>query len=145
MVWYINKLDELKTSLNLEFSNRFNVNHGQRYSILQKKRSCNSVPKCPSKLFQSADRPMAGLSSLEGHFGTGLQARFSSAWSTAGCAPNIYMHHQFQKKIFRNSLDKKKWKYLVSQLLYYILGNGCQLPRLGIASWIHLRFITFIN
>ena len=44
--------------------------------------------KFPCKLLQPADRPMAGSSSLEGHFGTGLHARFSSAWSTAGCGRN---------------------------------------------------------
>ena len=32
---------------------------------------------------------MAGSSSLEGHFGTGLRARFSSAWSTAGCGIDL--------------------------------------------------------
>ena len=51
----------------------------------EEKRARNSVPKCPCKLLQPANRPMAGSSSLEGHFGTGLHARFSSAWSTAGC------------------------------------------------------------
>ena len=59
----------------------------EQYSKLQKKRARNSVPKCPCKLLQPADRPMAGSSSLEGHFGTGLRARFSSAWSNVGCAP----------------------------------------------------------
>ena len=57
----------------------------EQYSKLQKKRARNSVPKCPCKLLQPADRPMAGSSSLEGHFGTGLRARFSSAWSNVGC------------------------------------------------------------
>ena len=28
---------------------------------------------------------MAGSSGLEGHFWTGLRARFSSAWSNVGC------------------------------------------------------------
>ena len=60
------------------------LNHGQRYSILLKRHARNSV-KCPCKLLQPADRPMAGSSSLEGHFGTGLRARFSSAWSNVGC------------------------------------------------------------
>ena len=46
----------------------------------------NSVPKCPCKLLQPANWPMAGSSSLEGHFGTGLRARFSSAWSNVECA-----------------------------------------------------------
>ena len=58
----------------------------EQYSKLQKKRARNSVPKCPCKLLQPADRPMAGSSSLEGHFGTGLRARFSSAWSNVECA-----------------------------------------------------------
>ena len=57
----------------------------EQYSKLQKKRARNSVPKCPCKLLQPADRPMAGSSSLEGHFGTGLRARFSSAWSNVEC------------------------------------------------------------
>ena len=57
----------------------------EQYSKLQKKRARNSVPKCPCKLLQPADRPMAGSSSLKGHFGTGLLARFSSAWSNVGC------------------------------------------------------------
>ena len=51
----------------------------------EEKRARNSVPKCPCKLLQPADRPMAGSSSLEGHFGTGLRARYSSAWSNVGC------------------------------------------------------------
>ena len=34
---------------------------------------------------------MAGSSSLEGHFGTGLRARFSSAWSNVGCVPNDFL------------------------------------------------------
>ena len=51
--------------------------HGQRtYSILQTKHARNSVPKCPCKLLQPADLPMACSSSLEGHFGTGLHAHF---------------------------------------------------------------------
>ena len=62
--------------------------HGQRYSILKKKSMRNSVPKCPCKLLQPADQPMAGSSSLEGHFGTGLRACFSSAWSNVECAPS---------------------------------------------------------
>ena len=32
---------------------------------------------------------MAGSSSLEGHFGTGLRARFSSAWSNVGCGNKV--------------------------------------------------------
>ena len=37
---------------------------------------------------------MAGSSSLEGHFGTGLRSRFSSAWSNVGCASiNIVKQH----------------------------------------------------
>ena len=60
--------------------------HGQRYSILQKKHMRNSVPKCLCKLLQPANWPMAGSSSLEGHFRTGLRARFSSAWSNVECA-----------------------------------------------------------
>ena len=52
----------------------------------EEKRARNSVPKCPCKLLQPADWPMAGSGSLEGHFGTGLLARFSSAWSNVGCA-----------------------------------------------------------
>ena len=61
------------------------VRHGQRYSILQKKQARNSVPKCLCKLLQPVDRPMTGSSSLEGHFGTGLRSRFSSAWSNVEC------------------------------------------------------------
>ena len=67
--------------------------HGQRYSIQQKKRAHNSVPKCPCNLLQSADQPMAGSSSLEGHFGTGLCTRFSSAWSNVECGSIIQFHH----------------------------------------------------
>ena len=63
----------------------------EQYSKLQKKRARNSVPKCPCKLLQPADRPMAGSSSLEGHFGIGLRARFSSAWSNVECG----LTHQY--------------------------------------------------
>ena len=63
-----------------------NLLTAEQYSKLQKKRARNSVPKCLCKLLQPADWPMAGSSSLEGHFGTGLRARFSSAWSNVGCA-----------------------------------------------------------
>ena len=65
----------------------------EQYSKLQKKRARNSVPKCPCKLLQPADRPMAGSSSLEGHFGTGLCTRFSSAWSNVECGSIIQFHH----------------------------------------------------
>ena len=71
--------------LTKDFSCQFIFSTAEQYSKLQKKRARNSVPKCPCKLLQPADRPMAGSSSLEGHFGTGLRARFSSAWSNVGC------------------------------------------------------------
>ena len=63
--------------------------HIQHYSKLRKKRARNPVPKCPCKLLQSADWPMTGSSSLEGHFGTGLRTHFSLAWSNVEC---VYTH-----------------------------------------------------
>ena len=48
---------------NLVSKSQASLKHGQRYSILQKKRTRNSVPKCPCKLLQPADWPMAGSSS----------------------------------------------------------------------------------
>ena len=77
----------------------------EQYSKLQKKRARNSVPKCPCKLLQPADRPMAGSSSLEGHFGTGLRARFSSAWSNVGCG---WIHPLAQNPNFLEDLNCQK-------------------------------------
>ena len=42
----------------------------------EEKRACNPVPKCPSKLLEPAIGRSAGWSSLQGHFGTELRARF---------------------------------------------------------------------
>ena len=39
---------------------------------------------------------MAGSGSLEGHFGTSLRARFSSAWSNVGCG--YYKFFSISKK-----------------------------------------------
>ena len=70
----------------------------------EEKHARNSVPKCPCKLLQPADQPIAGSGSLEGHFGTGLRARFSSAWSTVDCdyyelwgAENFFNNRKLQK------------------------------------------------
>ena len=60
---------------------------------LYRKSARVTVSKCPCKLLQPADRPMAGSSSLEGHFGTGLCTRFSSAWSNVECGSIIQFHH----------------------------------------------------
>ena len=48
------------------------------------------------KLLQPADRPMAGSSSLDGHFGTGLRARLSSAWSNVECAAHKSIYEAIQ-------------------------------------------------
>ena len=113
--------------------------HGQQYSILQKKRAGNSVPKCPCKLLQPADWPMAGSSSLEGHFGTGLCVRFSSAWSNVECdSPNLFFYLNYLIPVFSFlSLTKKCTLLAKSQLAFWKLWNGLAMPNI-LFRWCNL-------
>ena len=87
----------------LVFGDMYITRYVPQPAVLQaeEKRARNSVPKCPCKLLQPADWPMAGSSSLEGHFGTGLCVRFSSAWSNVECdSPNLFFYLDYLIPVF---------------------------------------------
>ena len=92
----------------------------------EEKRARNPVPKCPSKLLEPAIGRSAGWSSLQGHFGTELRARFSSAWSTAGCENDQNKRHP-QPKWF--NLPKKMsielWKSYIVSIAGWLSSASC--------------------
>ena len=56
----------------------------------EEKRARNPVPKCPSKLLEPAIGRSAGWSSLQGHFGTELRARFFCSLEYCSAVPTTY-------------------------------------------------------
>ena len=86
----------------------------------EEKRARNPVPKCPSKLLEPAIGRSAGWSSLQGHFGTELRARFFCSLEYCVYKPSTEL-----KVVPINRLIKMKWKNHIYVRCNQTLMLGC--------------------